>query len=129
MQQVEDHVGVKGSAEQHEAGKGSEEHVCRCWTSLTLPGAQLVLAQPLAEDGRHLDNVGDVVHEDRLVFGDGEWVEKRLQTTQPVDGGGSALEDGGLIQTHIDFSWTLFVFYLLFIILGTFPPTLSYPRS
>lgn len=42
---------------------------------------------PLADDAGHLHNVGEVVQQDQVVLVDGMWMEGRLQTAEPVDGG------------------------------------------
>lgn len=62
-----------------------------CFGSLTVPGAQLMLVQPFANDAGHLHNVGEIMQKDVIIFDEGQWMESGLQAAQPINGRGLAL--------------------------------------
>lgn len=64
MQQIKDHVSMNGAAEwiqmrQHKVTKEKQKSlIVVCFVSLIVPGVQLMLVQPFANDAGHLHNVG-----------------------------------------------------------------------
>lgn len=58
----------------------------------SLPGSQLGNLQPFADDAGHLDEVGQVMQQDQVVLAEGQRVKSSLQTAQPVNGRGPALQ-------------------------------------